>query len=345
MNTIQNNNQQIVSSTNGNKKRCSKKNATTFVAATSYNESSFEKSRSDFESGTSFERSQKPVQSRKEIAADMFRRLEQLTIPRPISPELVEIEQRAAKVEKEELKRLEEWREMKKNNDYSHLRYTKPCHKVVQLENDPCCGNEVEPTLFGVCNNPNCTYAHSLAEFRIPSCRYNEWCKRKFGAYSFEDGWKKFDQSLKCCFIHPDESEAMYYYRTGLQRPNLPADNSESYKPDYSKVKVEENVGEEKKEKREKKVVISKPIPATPAPWSGFKNKVEVPLKTDEKEVTPVESDPVSDPISVPATEKELEISPPATPLLVRIPKGSDMRDKALELALKMGVSVTIEEY
>ena len=60
------------------------------------------------------------------------------------------------------------------------------------------------------CKNPECTYAHTLSELKIPCCKF---------------GMKCFGRTDKCGFIHPNESPEQYWGRAdkhGRPKPNLP---------------------------------------------------------------------------------------------------------------------------
>jgi len=90
------------------------------------------------------------------------------------------------------------------------LSYTQPCKNVVR-------GDSSEH--FGVCTNPNCTYAHSLQEFRLAPCSFGLTCCRKLGEINADC---QVDMSRMCMYRHPDETVEEYYQRTRRSRPDLP---------------------------------------------------------------------------------------------------------------------------
>jgi hypothetical protein len=65
------------------------------------------------------------------------------------------------------------------------------------------------------CENPNCTYAHTISELRIVGCKYGKCCN----LVRFEKLTKKYEniQKRKCYFIHPGEKEEEYIERLNIK--------------------------------------------------------------------------------------------------------------------------------
>lgn len=86
-----------------------------------------------------------------------------------------------------------------KNSHAKSLARTKPCfHVVPKMKNGKMSG-------FGVCYRLECTFAHSLEEFNIAPCAFDDECIH-----------------MNCHFLHTCESVDEFYERTGLTSPNLP---------------------------------------------------------------------------------------------------------------------------
>lgn len=338
MNT-NNNNNNISSSL---KKRFPKKSTNKFYAATSY--------RSDCPSD---DRKLLTKEEKDVLRADIAKRVAQLSVPRPISPELNEIEKRAKKFEQETKERQERF----SSGDFSFLHFTRPCNNVVSPPSETSGTSETlgttetSETVFGVCHNSKCTYAHSLEQLRLPECKFGRWCNRLYGCTIYQDGHKRFDSNLKCSFLHPDETTQMYYDRTGIKPPTLPPTNEHSYKPEEAKEEVKE-----KSSKAAFRPVVSKPIPSSVAPWSGFRNKVtelreekDKPLESTEAPFEPAkalfELIPVKRETATEIVEPEPKSNPEKVKISISAPK--DVSDRivtiALELSMKLGIPVNFE--
>lgn len=107
----------------------------------------------------------------------------------------------------------------------SDLTATRPCLNIERKLDEHGRLNEE----YGVCTRSYCTFAHSMAELRVPECGYGVNCNRKKGGYDRNTG--KFLESLKCQFHHPDETVVQYYERTGKEKPDLPATSEKTRKP------------------------------------------------------------------------------------------------------------------
>lgn len=86
--------------------------------------------------------------------------------------------------------------------------FTKPCHHVVR---DPH-GN------FSTCTNPNCRYAHTLDELRMPCCVFDQNCFRR----------PSVNKNLAPCrFKHSEETKEQFIQRMNIVVPDLPQTKEE----------------------------------------------------------------------------------------------------------------------
>ena len=88
---------------------------------------------------------------------------------------------------------------------------TKPCDRVVRILKNPE-GHPIGP--HGVCTREQCTFAHSMQEFRLVPCRFGDRC--------YKDD---------CYFFHPEETVATYHKRMGKEMPDLPQTGEGVRKP------------------------------------------------------------------------------------------------------------------
>lgn len=116
-----------------------------------------------------------------------------------------------------------------KNDLIIHLtrenQYTKPCNNVYPLRNGRL--------RFSSCSKSDCTYAHSISEFRIKICSHDMNC------YKFQNNKTKF----MCPYIHSVESGYDWIRRTAGRIPLLPLERtrlSEKEQLDYNMIKYDE---------------------------------------------------------------------------------------------------------
>ena len=88
----------------------------------------------------------------------------------------------------------------------SSLGFTKACHHVTQ---------KTDNGSFGTCYRENCSFAHSLSEWKPPNCMFNSSCR----------------YPKDCKFLHSFESIEEWKKRTSHTSPDLPLTNEESRKP------------------------------------------------------------------------------------------------------------------
>jgi len=87
---------------------------------------------------------------------------------------------------------------------------TKPCRNVT---------NNKGRSSPGICYRKKCTFAHSIVEWRVPECRYDQNCRYFYGKYN------NFGNVIKgsvCRFKHSCENVDEWLYRTNQKNPNLP---------------------------------------------------------------------------------------------------------------------------
>lgn len=110
----------------------------------------------------------------------------------------------------------------------TNLECTQACRFVCSKTDDE--GNST----FGVCYRETCTYAHSMAEFKLPQCRFGDSCNRVDGVRK----GGKFDRrpAVRCQFQHPSETVSQFYERTGRTPPSLPETSEDSRKPKTRKL-------------------------------------------------------------------------------------------------------------
>lgn len=117
--------------------------------------------------------------------------------------------------EREMEERLAKWKPftfktIEPKTETKNLEFTHPCQFVLRKTDEN--GNLGD---YGVCYREKCTYAHSLEEYRIKKCLYENKCKRGYD----------------CPYIHSYETKQEYYDRTGEMVPDLPETNKDSRKP------------------------------------------------------------------------------------------------------------------
>jgi hypothetical protein len=171
---------------------------------------------------------------------------------------------------------------------------TKPClHIERKLDEHGHLSEE-----YGVCTRTYCTFAHSMAELRLPMCGYGANCNRKKGGYDKKTG--QFSASMKCQFMHPDETTVQYYERTGKDKPDLPLTSEKTRKPSKK----------------------ATPAPANPAPVRKYS-------------MAPSEDDDSDDDVEVILEKKPEPVSKPPVDLCV--PKAVAMA--AIEALLAEGIT------
>lgn len=118
---------------------------------------------------------------------------------------------------------------------HSNLMCTKACKRVLKREHHKS---------YGVCNYPDCSFAHSLQQFRFADCVFGEYCRKP-----------------DCGFKHASESAAEYCKRTGKTIPDLPETHEQSYQPKPFVKRDNQSRQETNKEKNEKKIrPVFKPV-------------------------------------------------------------------------------------
>jgi hypothetical protein len=162
----------------------------------------------------------------------------------------------------------------------SDLIATKPCLHIERKLDEHGRLSEV----YGVCTRVYCTFAHSMAELRLPMCGYGANCNRKKGGYDKKTG--QFSASMKCQFMHPDETTNQYYERTGKEKPDLPLTSEKTRKP----FKKEE---EKKADPVQTNPVQTNPVrkySMTPSEDDDSDDDIEVILERKPEPVTKTES-------------------------------------------------------
>jgi hypothetical protein len=178
--------------------------------------------------------------------------------------------------------------------DQDKYKYTKACNNVINKINGS----------YGVCTNPNCTYAHSFNELKVTPCMYALRCTKRSTPF--------------CSFIHPNETVEQYYNRTKKVKPDLPVgikkDNNSSSLPAVNSnapagngpAGIDTRNGQDFMPLSSVKIVSRQSTPNVSLNWSskvGTKTEVDVKLNTPMK-------DPVA--VKVPLAPKKKPLFTPS---------------------------------
>jgi hypothetical protein len=200
------------------------------------------------------------------------------------------------------------------------LQGTKACRHVLKDKGD---GKVAED--FGVCYREHCTFAHSLADLKLPPCAFGNDCNRRNGTYNRKT--RKVDKSKKCQFCHDDEQPAAFYKRTGRKAPDLPETSEKSRQPKPRKTKTP------KKQQQVATKVVAAPLqPQLIRHDSSIVGDAKVTQPLHINKWNPVEEDN-EDNVSVTSTTAVNE----EETVIIRVP--ASMADKALEMAFSRGLT------
>lgn len=108
--------------------------------------------------------------------------------------------------------------------DVTHeMKYTKPCNNVYMQKDGT----------FSSCHKKDCTFAHSITEYKVKTCTHDMKC------YKFNNPKSRF----MCPFLHSCENGYDWVRRTGMRLPVLPMYtkkvNSESVEQPPEEIQIE----------------------------------------------------------------------------------------------------------
>ena len=92
---------------------------------------------------------------------------------------------------------------------------------------------------YSICYRENCSFAHSLDEFKDTMCGFDKVCRFRKGTL-LPDG--TYDKNIVCMFRHSDESSDFWMNRTRRTLPDLPQTSEKTRKQIINNEKMVEQV-------------------------------------------------------------------------------------------------------